>query len=119
QVFMNLLINAIDAIEEQQQATAADLSDYQGQLIISTGLQEEMISIQIQDNGIGMTPQVQERIFNPFFTTKPIGSGTGMGLSTSYQIITQNHQGQLHCTSVPRQGSCFIIRLPRLVSKGS
>ncbi len=113
QVFMNLLINAIDAIDEQQHSQSAQGTwDYQGRLILSTRLEAEMISIQIQDNGIGMTPQVQEKIFNPFFTTKPIGSGTGMGLSTSYQIITQNHKGQLYCTSVPGQGSCFRIRLP-------
>lgn len=114
QVFMNLLINAIDAIEEQQYFQAAQGTwDYQGQLILSTRLEAETISIRIEDNGIGMTPQVQEKIFNPFFTTKPIGSGTGMGLSTSYQIITQNHKGQLYCTSAPSQGSCFRIRLPR------
>ncbi|WP_286186719.1 PAS domain-containing protein [Geitlerinema sp. P-1104] len=117
QVFMNLLINAIDAIEEQQQAP--DSSDYHGQLMISTRLEAQMISIQIQDNGIGMTSQIQEKIFNPFFTTKPIGSGTGMGLSTSYQIITQNHQGQLSCHSAPGQGSCFAMRLPRFVDKGT
>lgn len=114
QVFMNLLINAIDAIEEQQHSQAAQgTSHYQGRLVLSTRLEEEMISIQIEDNGIGMTPQVQEKIFNPFFTTKPIGSGTGMGLSTSYQIVTQNHKGQLYCNSVPGEGSCFLIRLPR------
>ncbi|WP_159783707.1 PAS domain-containing sensor histidine kinase [Sodalinema gerasimenkoae] len=114
QVFMNLLINAIDAIEEQRHCGVADrTSDYHGRLVLSTRLEGEMISIQIEDNGIGILPQVQEKIFNPFFTTKPIGSGTGMGLSTSYQIITQNHKGQLYCTSVPGQGSCFMIRLPR------
>ena len=115
QVFMNLLINAIDAIEEQQRVQVdSEGLPYQGQLTLITRLEAEIISIQIQDNGIGMTPQIQEKIFNPFFTTKPIGSGTGMGLSTSYQIITQNHQGQLSCHSVPGQGSCFVIRLPRV-----
>jgi signal transduction histidine kinase len=66
----------------------------------------------ITDNGPGMDDRVRPKIFDPFFTTKPVGQGKGLGLSVSYQIITQQHQGQLTCRSVPRQGTTFVITLP-------
>ncbi|WP_341733190.1 PAS domain S-box protein [Microcoleus sp. EPA2] len=114
QVFMNLLVNAIDAIEQRQDSLepAAQL-DYAGQIAIATSISSEnMALISIQDNGCGMTPQVQEKIFNPFFTTKPVGKGTGMGLATSYQIVTENHRGNLRCISLPGEGTEFVISLP-------
>ncbi|WP_199249075.1 PAS domain S-box protein [[Phormidium] sp. ETS-05] len=109
QVFMNLLVNAIEAIEDRQTREAAD---YTGVITITTALEDNWVSISIQDNGIGMSPEVQAKIFNPFFTTKPIGKGTGMGLSISYQIVTQNHEGELSCTSTPGVGTEFKIKLP-------
>ena len=114
QVFMNLLMNAIDAIEIRCQHQDSTLSgDYQGQItIITTVIANNLIQISIRDNGCGMTSATQEKIFNPFFTTKPIGTGTGMGLPTSYQIITQSHQGKLYCNSSLGQGTEFIIELP-------
>jgi signal transduction histidine kinase len=114
QVFMNLLVNAIDAIEQRQDSLepAAQL-DYVGQIAIATSISSEnMALISVQDNGCGMTPEVQEKIFNPFFTTKPVGKGTGMGLATSYQIVTENHRGNLRCISTPGEGSEFAISLP-------
>ncbi|KPQ31543.1 MAG: PAS fold [Phormidium sp. OSCR] len=118
QVFMNILINGIDAIEEKQNRLPPETqSDYQGCLRLRTRLEKGMVSISIQDNGTGITPEVRSKIFNPFFTTKPIGTGTGMGLSTSYQIVTQNHKGQLHCTSEVGQGSVFVIQLPQVQEK--
>lgn len=110
QVFMNLLANAIQAIEERQ--TNENDRDYAGKITITTSLDSLAIFISIKDNGIGMSPEVQDKIFNPFFTTKPIGKGTGMGLPTSYQIITKNHRGELNFTSVLGEGSEFMIRLP-------
>ncbi|WP_159790847.1 PAS domain S-box protein [Sodalinema gerasimenkoae] len=114
QVFMNLLMNAIDAIEvERHRQEPASPRDYHGEITITTTVVDnDSIQISIRDNGCGMTPATQEKIFNPFFTTKPIGMGTGMGLPTSYQIITQSHQGKLYCNSSLGQGTEFVIELP-------
>ena len=109
QVFMNLLVNAIDAIEEHQVDAEPD---YLGCITITTRLtSDNKITISIRDNGSGMSPDIQAKIFNPFFTTKPVGVGTGMGLSVSYQIVTSNHQGQLYCYSEVGAGTQFVIEL--------
>ena len=108
QVFMNLLVNGIDAIEQKQKVSR----DYRGCLTITTtAVSPEKIAIAIRDNGVGMTPEIQDKIFNPFFTTKPVGIGTGMGLSISYKIVTGDHQGQFYCSSVLGEGTEFVIEL--------
>lgn len=113
QVFMNLLMNAIEAVEERRNSLPPEsLSDYVGCIVLKTQLLENRVSIVIQDNGIGMNASVQEKLFNPFFTTKAIGKGTGMGLPTSYQIITENHQGILRFSSTEGVGTEFAIELP-------
>jgi PAS domain S-box-containing protein len=114
QVFMNLLTNAIDAIEKKRAGLGvSERLNYRGTIVITTSIVSEgQLLISIQDNGCGMEPQVQEKIFNPFFTTKPVGQGTGMGLAMSYQIITENHQGHLSCFSTPGEGTEFVIRFP-------
>ncbi|OKH39649.1 hypothetical protein NIES2119_05095 [[Phormidium ambiguum] IAM M-71] len=114
QVLMNLLMNAIDAIEQQRETlNSTEKSNYYGQITITTSVcSENQVAISIKDNGCGMSPQVQEKIFNPFFTTKAIGKGTGMGLAISYQIMTENHQGKLRCFSIQGKGSEFQIELP-------
>ena len=110
QVFMHLLTNAIDAIELQFEINP-QLSP---KLRIKTELNplSETIVIEVIDNGIGMDEAVSDRIFDPFFTTKPVGKGPGLGLSVSYQIVTENHHGKLTCRSVPHQGSTFRLELP-------
>jgi PAS domain S-box-containing protein len=111
QVLMNLLVNAIQAIEERQAIETNP--EYTGQVTITTTMNSDQgVSISVKDNGIGMSPEVQAKIFNPFFTTKPVGQGTGMGLPTSYQIVTKNHQGELSFISVLGEGTEFIIQLP-------
>ena len=115
QVFLNLLVNAIDAIEQQR--SSLDLtqeSDYLGCITITTAINlgNQQVIISIQDNGCGMSSEVQEKIFNPFFTTKPVGKGTGMGLATSYQIVNENHRGRLRCCSTSGEGTEFVIELP-------
>lgn len=75
------------------------------------------ITIGISDNGCGIDSEVQKRIFDPFFTTKSVGMGTGLGLSISYQIIVEQHEGQLYCISTPGEGTEFVIELP--VTSGS
>ena len=115
QVFMNLLVNAIDAIEERD---ANDMPDYLGHITITTQLtSDNKVKITIEDNGVGMSPEIQAKIFNPFFTTKSVGVGTGMGLSISYQIVTGDHHGKLSCSSVLGEGTEFVIELWQLISQ--
>jgi len=109
QVFMNILTNAIDALEEQTEQN----SQFLPQITIRTEqLNASQISVQIADNGAGMSKAVQQRLFDPFFTTKPVGKGTGMGLSISYQIITEKHGGKLGCASTLGQGTVFSVIVP-------
>jgi two-component system, NtrC family, sensor kinase len=114
QVVMNLLSNAIDAIEDfNHDRTLEDIQTNPGTICISTHrLESKWIQIRIADSGIGMKPHTVSRIFDPFYTTKPIGQGTGLGLAISYQIIVDRHQGQLYCHSTPGQGTEFIIEIP-------
>ena len=71
------------------------------------------MEIRVCDNGIGIPPEVRDTIFEPFFTTKPPGSGTGLGLSLSYDIVTKGHGGKLTVESEDGDGATFIIRLPQ------
>lgn len=112
QVLMHLLNNAIDAIEERWERGAYQPDPFVPQIHLHTQvLSSERIQIAIADNGTGIAPENQARLFNPFFTTKPVGKGTGMGLSISYQII-KHHGGSLRCVSMPGAGAEFIIELP-------
>jgi signal transduction histidine kinase len=70
------------------------------------------VVIEVADNGTGMPEQVKEKIFQPFFTTKPTGEGTGLGLSLSYDIVTKGHGGELRVETKEEIGSEFIIQLP-------
>ncbi|MCU0541246.1 MAG: PAS domain S-box protein [Oscillatoriaceae cyanobacterium Prado104] len=114
QVFLNIFMNAIDAIEEKRASLKSpEKLDYFGKITIATSLLlPDRVSISIRDNGCGLSSEVQEKIFNPFFTTKPVGKGTGMGLATAYQIVTKNHRGDLQCFSTPGEGTEFVILLP-------
>ena len=106
QVFMNILNNAIDALEASEKNS-------QPTIIIQTELKEpKKVIIRIADNGIGISETVRNNIFNPFFTTKSVGSGTGLGLSTSYSIVVEKHGGQLSYISTPGEGTEFIIEIP-------
>ena len=102
QVFMNVISNAIDAVDDVEVP----------QITLSTHLDSDQVVIAVQDNGVGMAEKLRSQIFNPFFTTKPIGQGTGMGLSISYQIVTERHGGSLHVTSGPGEGTTFTIQIP-------
>jgi two-component system NtrC family sensor kinase len=113
QVFMNILSNAIDALEEARSKQAGqEMPESPSQVRISTEVVGKFVEIKIADNGPGITEEVKERIFDTFFTTKPIGKGTGMGLSISYQIIVERHKGELYCNSELGNGTEFTIRLP-------
>jgi signal transduction histidine kinase len=113
QVFMNILANAIDALEELNvKAPDQDNKEHFNQITIRTSvIDAQWVQIAIADNGTGISETTQKQIFNPFFTTKPVGKGTGMGMSISYQII-EKHGGELKCFSTPSQGAEFVIQLP-------
>jgi two-component system, NtrC family, sensor kinase len=144
QVFMNILSNAIDAIDEKinnQQVVNSEKSEvdklitlsslptqlsnsdsiflkckteFTPQIQIRTELTEDkkIILIQITDNGIGMSQEIQQRIFEQFFTTKDVGKGTGLGLAIAHQIIVEKHRGTLEVKSVLGHGSQFTIAIP-------
>jgi len=115
QVFMNLLANAIDALEEtDQQRQLNNLKVGLGQITIQTQVDEldNRVIIQIQDNGIGMTAGIRRQIFDHLFTTKAIGKGTGLGLAIARQIIVEKHGGAIEVHSTLGAGTEFLITLP-------
>ncbi|MBD2073114.1 PAS domain-containing protein [Phormidium sp. FACHB-592] len=113
QVFMNILSNAIDAVDERLEHCLEHPETYTPTITIQTELlNDNQVQIAIADNGFGIPEAAQRRLFDPFYTTKPVGKGTGMGLSISYQIVTEKHQGTLRCKSNPNQGSQFIVTIP-------
>ncbi|QLE54531.1 PAS domain S-box protein [Nostoc sp. TCL26-01] len=114
QVFMNILANALDALEEGMNSKEWDVGNRENPTInIRTSVcSSHWVKIAIADNGMGMTEEIQTKVFNPFFTTKPVGKGTGMGMSLSYQIITEKHGGKLQCHSQLGQGTEFVIEIP-------
>ena len=107
-VILNLITNAFYALNER---TNGSLDNYQPQLWISSKIQQQNIEIQIKDNGNGIPEEIRDKIFQPFFTTKASGQGTGLGLSLSYDII-KAHQGDLTVDSAIGEGTTFNIRLP-------
>ena len=117
QVFLNILVNALDALEDSARkgrwtTKKFNMIDNPRIYIRTQLLEPDQVTISIADNGLGIPSDTLKQIFNPFFTTKPVGQGTGMGLAISYQIITQKHGGSLECISQPGVGAEFIIRIP-------
>ncbi|MBD1906571.1 trifunctional serine/threonine-protein kinase/ATP-binding protein/sensor histidine kinase [Funiculus sociatus GB2-A5] len=114
QVFMNLLSNAIEALEESNALkTYAEIEQHPNVITIRTFVtNNHQVEIRIKDNGLGMSESVRQRLFDPFFTTKPQGKGTGLGLSISYQIVTEKHSGTLQCFSSIGEGAEFAIAIP-------
>ena len=122
QVFMNVLSNAIDAVADVANPTIT----IQTQLVEHAATLEEegsaiadlpFVEVRIRDNGTGMDTAVQQKIFDPFYTTKAVGKGTGLGLSISYQIVVEKHHGTLQCISSPGRGTEFVIRIPVQLSE--
>ncbi len=107
-VILNLLTNAFYAVNEKKK----EAGNYEPTVTVSTKKINNRIEISIQDNGNGIPQKALDKIFQPFFTTKPTGQGTGLGLSLSYDIITKGHNGELKVKTVEGEGTTFIINLP-------
>ncbi len=99
QVFLNLLVNALDAVEAR------------GRVDVSTWREGDAVVAQVRDDGCGMPPETLERIFDPFFTTKRVGQGTGLGLGIAWHIV-EKHGGRIDVESSPGRGTCFLVCLP-------
>ncbi len=100
-VLLNLINNAFYAVKEVDNPLVS----------VSTKLTDKQIIIKVKDNGSGMSQEVKAKIFQPFFTTKPTGQGTGLGLSLAYDIVTKGHGGTIECESVEGEGTTFIVKL--------
>jgi len=108
-VILNIVNNACYAVDEKSKK---QVPGYAPEVIISTRRIKDKIEITIRDNGTGIPPAVMEKIFNPFFTTKPTGKGTGLGLSMSFDIVNQVHKGKLEVKSQEGAFTEFIITIP-------
>ncbi len=117
-VLLNLFNNAFYAVNQRNFNTVETLyatsrqGQYKPKVIVSTQKLDSFIEIRVTDNGTGMSEAIKAKIFQPFFTTKPTGEGTGLGLSLSYDIITKGHGGMLEVESIEGEGTTFIIKLP-------
>jgi signal transduction histidine kinase len=112
QVLLNLLRNGAQAMATMPRREDGSPQSDPPQFNLRLLKRGEMARIEIQDNGPGMDGATRKRVFEPFYTTKGVGMGTGLGLSVSYFIITENHMGNLTVLSQPGKGSTFVIELP-------
>jgi GAF domain-containing protein len=110
-VLLNLFSNGFYAARERQRAETT--LSFEPTLKVSTHGLADAVELRVRDNGVGIPPEIKDRLFQPFFTTKPTGEGTGLGLSMSYDIVTQQHGGSITVDSKVGEYSEFIVRLPR------
>ena len=108
-VLLNLFNNAFYAVQQKQKTAAPE---YEPVIEVSTSVTGDQLQLSVKDNGTGIPDSIKEKIMQPFFTTKPAGQGTGLGLSLSYDIIGKGHSGQLIVNSTPGEGAEFIVQLP-------
>jgi two-component system, NtrC family, sensor kinase len=114
-VILNLVNNAFYAVNVGEAASrrTVNLADVKSpKVIVKTEHTFNQLIIKVQDNGTGMSEATKAKVFQPFFTTKPTGQGTGLGLSLAYDIITKGHGGTIECESVEGVGATFIVKLP-------
>jgi len=109
-VFLNLLNNACYAVNEKRKTLSEIFSPL---LSVRTRRLNDLVEIRIRDNGPGIPPEVMEKVFNPFFTTKPPGQGTGLGLSISHEIVVREHKGDIRVETEPGKFTEFVVTLPR------
>ncbi|MBW7840429.1 MAG: HAMP domain-containing histidine kinase, partial [Chitinophagaceae bacterium] len=108
-VLLNLINNAFFATNEKFKK---NISGYQPTVIVTTKILGDKVEISVKDNGNGIPEKIKDKIFQPFFTTKPTGQGTGLGLSLSYDIV-KAHGGEIKLNSKEGEGTAFIIQLPK------
>jgi two-component system, NtrC family, sensor kinase len=108
-VLLNICTNAFYAVMQRAKNKEPD---YQPTVWLETGVKQDKVWISIRDNGKGIPADAMDKIFQPFFTTKPTGEGTGLGLSMSYEIITKGHGGDIKVSSKEGEGATFLIELP-------
>jgi len=113
-VFLNIINNACYAAHEKQQQASDSFSP---RLLVRTQNLGHQIEIRIRDNGNGIPPEIRDKIFNPFFTTKPTGQGAGLGLSISYDIIIHEHKGEIKVETQEGRFTEFIIIWPKNVNE--
>jgi two-component system, NtrC family, sensor kinase len=112
ELIMNILANGIEALEEAVEKGM--MIGRSPKITIRTeAIDSDWVTVSIADNGVGMTEEVRQMIFEPLFTTKPSGKGTGLGMAISRQIIVERHHGRLSCLSVSGEGTEFLIQIPR------
>jgi len=117
QVFMGLLINAVDALEQWQ--GAEKVITIRTEMIVDQAAGRHRVRIKISNTGLPIPSDIQSKIFDPFFTTKEVGRGKGLGLAISYQIVVNQHHGQLECHSEPGKDTEFMVEIPvRYSAKG-
>jgi signal transduction histidine kinase len=108
-VLLNLYNNAFYSVTEKKKTAK---QEYEACVAVSTTRTNGQVQIKVKDNGLGISEKVREKIFQPFFTTKPSGQGTGLGLSLSYDIVTKEHGGEIKVNSKEGEGAEFIVQLP-------
>jgi signal transduction histidine kinase len=108
-VILNLINNAFYAVDEKKKQ---NLNGYEPMVSVTTKKVKGKVEIKVADNGNGIPQKVLDKIFQPFFTTKPTGQGTGLGLSLSYDIVTKGHGGELKVETKEKEGTIFIVQLP-------
>src|SRR5262249_48605047 len=110
-VLLNLFSNGFYAARRRQ--ATEPTAGFEPSLRVATRCLGDAVEIRVRDNGIGVPEEVKDKLFQPFFTTKPTGEGTGLGLSISYDIVTQQHGGTITVDSKAGEYSEFTLRLPR------
>ena len=115
-VFLNLISNGFYATVKRKEGATAT---YEPTILAATRSLGDQVEIRIRDNGTGIPPHVKEKIFNPFFTTKPAGEGTGLGLSLSHDIVVKQHGGLIEVDSSPGEYTEFRVVLPRSFSSAN
>ncbi len=110
QVFLNLVVNAAHAIETQLKSQR---SNERGLLTVATRFNDQWVMVEIADTGGGIPEAIQSRIYDPFFTTKPVGKGTGQGLAICYNVVVEKHQGKLFFHTEVGKGTTFHVWIPR------
>lgn len=109
---LNLIINSADAIKD------IDGDGAMGQITVTTRKLAQEIELTVNDNGCGLDKEIQGRVFEPFYTTKDVGKGTGQGLAIVYDFVVNKHGGTIVCDSTLGQGTSFTIKVPAIINEG-